>query len=127
MRIYFAIDESLLCQLADESRISLERVQGLLVFAQTAGWLSAQAEQDPEVLADQILHETASAQNQARFVLVAEVSDSVVSAVPNSPGQVCLAADISLRQIAAIFVADASGELSWYGPTELQTVLDLTD
>ena len=109
-------------------------------FAVNAQWAKAQPDDDAEVLEDELLTMAAGASlangaAASRIVIVAEADGQWVS--PDSI-EVTLSSPLNKRQIAAFFADDqpaqamiAAGndpideDLLWFGPSELDNLLDL--
>lgn len=123
MRIYCTLTRSDLELLNSQGGIESDVVSGLAIYAQTTQWIAAQDESDPEVLDDEILQHSAG--EQQGYLVVAEVPDSQVTELNPAQGLVQLSGPIRLKDVAAYFVVDETGELSWFGPTELPVLLDL--
>ena len=119
MRIYLPATKSMLRQLSESACLEPSELAGQLAFAQTSDWIASQAESDPEVLDDEILQ--TAAQGLAEFVIVAEVPANPVQGVA---GRVAAVGPIRISNIAAFFAIDSAGDLSWYGPSELTSLLD---
>ena len=119
MRIYLPATKSMLRQLSESACLEPSELADQQIFAQTSDWIASQAESDPEVLDDEILQ--TAAQGLAEFVIVAEVP---ANPAPGAVGLVALTSPIRISNIAAFFAKDATGDLSWYGPTELANLLD---
>ena len=125
MRIYCVINRSALELLNSQGGIESNLVENLTVFTQTAQWIAAQEESDPEVLDDEILQQLLSASAQPEYLLVAEIPDSQVTERNPAAGEVQVNRPSRLKDIAAFFQVDGNAELSWFGPTELPVLLDL--
>lgn len=123
MRIYFALTRTELEMLGSLGAIDIESVSKLSIYAQTEQWVATQDETDPDVLDDEILHQSIT--DLPGYLVVAEVADSQVSEKDSSVGLVKVNAPIRRTAVAAFFLADENAELSWFGPTELPVLLDL--
>ncbi|MBU6346999.1 MAG: hypothetical protein KGQ38_00080 [Actinomycetales bacterium] len=120
MRTYIAVNEVLLQRLQSAGLLELTELAPLKSFGATELWLANQDETDPEVLADLLAQECAQSTDDP-FIIVAEIPAQVGS---QYLGQVVPTANLQKSMVAAFFVKDQSGELSWYGPTELLTLLE---
>ena len=120
MRIYLPATKAMLRQLSESACLEPSYLDAQQIFAQTPEWLASQAESDPEVLDDEILQ--TAAQGPGEFVIVAEVP---ANPVLGEAGRVAPLGPIRISNIAAFFAKDSAGDLSWYGPSELTSLLDL--
>lgn len=125
MRIYCAITRSDLELLNGQGGIEGDVASSFSTYAQTAQWIAAQEESDPEVLDDEILQQLLSASAQPEYLLVAEIPDSQVTERNPAAGEVQVHGSIRLKDVAAYFLVDLDSDLSWFGPTELPVLLDL--
>jgi hypothetical protein len=80
-------------------------------FGLTPQWCAQFDDQDPEVLADELLQV-----QQSSVVVVAETSASLLS---GSDGKVAVDGAVPTSAIRAVFVRVA-GSWLWFGPTELE-------
>jgi len=122
MRIYCALTRSELELLSNQGGIEIDALSSLTIYAQTQQWIDAQDESDPDVLDDEILHQAAG--EQPGYLVVAEIPAGQATVVSPVEGLVQLSAPIRLKDVAAYFVVDQDGELSWFGPSELPVLLD---
>mgnify|MGYP000151975640 CR=1 FL=1 len=124
MRIYCCVTRAHLELLQRNASLTAADLASCAIFAQTVDWTAQQDETDVEVLDDLILQEASQADQSCEFVLVAEVPDAAISE-SDEPGQVQCATAIRRNDVAAYFAADESGDLLWFGSTELPVLLEL--
>jgi hypothetical protein len=124
MRIYCCVTRAQLELLQRNTSLTAADLASCAIFAQSVDWTAQQDETDAEVLDDLILQEASQSDPLCEFVLVAEVPDPAISE-SGEPGQVQCATAIRSNDVAAYFAVDESGDLSWFGPTELPVLLEL--
>ena len=115
MRIYLSATKRDIADLLANGQVTLET--GWTLTDELASTFSAELETDDQEVFEDQLCEWAG---QEGVAVVAIASATVLDA---DSGQVRPDAPITRKQIQAVFVADQSDDLVWFGPTELELAL----
>ena len=123
-RVYFGVTRDDLVQLFETSQLSVQTCEHFRAYTVTMQWAEIQSEKDPEILADELLQIVAEHSNP--FIVVAELSQHGFEILDPDLGLVRVTSAIAAKQIEALFQRDADGELLWFGPSELESLLEST-